>query len=121
MEAFVEQQLEIFTNRNIENIQAVVVGKPVLEVDRPDVRVIQGVYYWISGQADVYLLNTNNYLAHKMGKQEIEDLPVEIIFGGVEMTNFLVDEKRALEIILLILLKFNSMQTSQIFSFPLGL
>ena len=56
-----------------------------------------------------------------MGKQEIEDLPVEIIFGGVEMTNFLVDEKRAFEIILLILLKFNSMQTSQIFSFPLGL
>ena len=118
MEAFVEQQLEIFQDdaTPVENL-----GKPVLELNRPDVAVIQDKHYWISGQAEVYLLNTENCLAYKMTQVEIEELPVDLIYSGQEKTNFLVDEKRALEIILLILLKVNVMQSSEIYSFPLGL
>jgi len=118
MEAFVEQQLEIFQDdaTPVENL-----GKPVLELNRPDVATIQDKYYWISGQAEVYLLNTENFLAYKMTPVEIEEMPVDLIYSGQEKTNFLVDERLAMEIILLILLKVNVMQSSEIYSFPLGL
>ena len=118
MELFVEQKLEIFEeSNNKENNRDV---RPLLELTQPDIRVIEDRHFFISGPQNVYLLNTGDSFAHKLSMDEIQELPVEIVYTGEQKPDYLDDEKNALEIIIKIIRKMNMMQTSQIYSFPLG-
>ena len=95
-------------------------GKPIREVKVASLQCIDNKYYWVSSQRDIFLLNNGDNFAHKMSENKIDQLPVEIVFAGRESPEFLADEKRAFELIILIILKMNKMQTSKIYSFPLG-
>ena len=55
-----------------------------------------------------------------MSNEEIDELPVEVIYVGHDKPKFIVDEQKAFEIIVKIIHNMNLMQTSQIYSFPLG-
>ena len=59
-------------------------------------------------------------MATKLSQEEMEELSVEIVYVGPRSREFLTDEKRALEIITSMIQKVNLMQTSKIYSFPLG-
>ena len=109
MELFVEQQLELFEDSNDPNID----GKPLRELSRPDVVIIEGRYFF------VYLLNQND-LSYKLSVEEIQELPVEIVYTGEQRPDYQSNEKNMFELILKMISKVNIMQTSRIYSFPLG-
>ena len=117
MEEFIEQQLEIFEE---DTNPANTASRPMLELTHPDIRLIQDCHFFIAGHDNVYLLDSEDHLAYKMSKEEIDELPVEILYTGQEKPNYQVDEKNALELIIKIIQKMNIMQTSEIYSFPLG-
>ena len=116
MEVFVEQELEIFEYSNHSNTDR----RPILEIAQPDIRIIQANHFFISGPENVYILNNGGNLAQKLSKPEIDELPVEIVYTGVQMPDYQVDEKNMFELIVNIIGKMNVMQSSQMYSFPLG-
>ena len=115
MELFVEQQLELFEDSNDPNID----GKPLREISRPDIVIIEGRYFFVSGSENVYLLNQND-LSYKLSVEEIQELPVEIVYTGEQRPDYQSNEKNMFELILKMISKVNIMQTSRIYSFPLG-
>ena len=95
--------------------------KPVMEIKKPCLEMIDKKFYWIAGQEEVFLLNNGNTFAYKMSPEEIGEMSVELVYAGQgNPIQFVVEEKRAFEIILQIIHKMNLMQTSKIYSFPLG-
>ena len=103
MELFVEQQLEIFEDSNDPGNNRN--DRPLLELTQPDVRLIQDRHFLISGPQNVYLLNTDDRFAYKLSTDEIQELPVEIVYSGEQRPDYLVDEKNALELIIKIIRK----------------
>jgi hypothetical protein len=70
---------------------------------------------------DVYRLNNADCFAYKISELEIEELSVELVYTGQNNPEFLVEERRAFQIILQIILKMNMMQPdSKFYGFPLG-
>ena len=117
MEAFVEQQLEIFEESDHDNMNR----RPLLELAHPDISIIDGNYFFISGAENVHILNNGDSFAHKLTMEEIGELPVEIVYTGVQRPDYEVDEKNMFELIVKIIRKMNLMQSnSEMYSFPLG-
>ena len=115
---FIEQQLQLFDAANNPSDTN---RKPVLELKKASLEVIDQQYYWISGQVDVYRLNNADSFAFKMSELEIGELPVELVYTGESNPEFLVEERRAFQIILQIILKMNLMQSdSKFHGFLLG-
>ena len=114
---FLDQQLQLFDEANNPSQTP---SKRILEVSQPSLQVIEDRHYWISGSRDIFLLNSEDSFACKLVEEEIEELPVEVVFVGHDPPNFIVDEQRAFEIIIKIIHNMNQMQTSKIYSFPLG-
>ena len=115
---FIEQQLQLF---DATNNPSNTTRKPVLELKKASLEVIDQKYYWISGQVDVYRLNNADCFAYKMSELEIDELPVELVYTGQNNPQFIVEERRAFQIILQIILKMNKMQPdSKFHGFPLG-
>jgi hypothetical protein len=56
-----------------------------------------------------------------MSPEEIEALPVEVVYVGSDNPTYIIDEKRAFEIILQIIQNMNLMQNSHFQSFLLGM
>ena len=115
---FIDQYLKLFDEQVNPSTNT---AKPVLEILKPSVELIGERRYWISGQHDIFLLNSGNSFAYKMTQEEIVNLPVEVIFVGRDNPNYIVDEKRAFEIIVQIIGKTNQLQPpGNKLSFPLG-
>ena len=114
---FLDQQLQLFDEANNPSQTP---NKTILEVPQASLQVIEERHYWISGSRDIFLLNSGDSFASKLSEEEIEELPVEVVFVGHENLNFIVDEERAFDIIIKIIRNMNQMQTSKIYSFPLG-
>ena len=69
----------------------------------------------------MYSLNNADCFAYKISELEIEELSVELVYTGQNNPEFLVEERRAFQIILQIILKMNMMQPdSKFHGFPLG-
>ena len=115
---FVDQHLKLFDE--LHNPADDQHHKPIREVRKPSLQVIGEKYFWVSSPSDIFLLNSGGNLAFKLSPEEITELPVEIAYVGQESPEYRVDEKRVFEIITSIILKMNMMQTSEVYSFPLG-
>jgi hypothetical protein len=99
--------------------------KPILEFPKPKVEKIDEKYYWVAGPGEVHLLNHEkseeaNFYSMKLSQEEIDELPVTIIYTGLEFATYSNDEETALGILLQIIDLMNSMQEAKWQSFPLG-
>ena len=115
---FIDQQLQLWDE---SNNPADTPRRPIVEVSRPSIHILDGRYYWISSENDIFLLNGGESFACKLPEDEINELPVQVVYVGHDETTFIVDEHKAFEIIVKIIRCMNMMQTSKIYSFPLGL
>ena len=115
---FIDQQLQLWDE---SNNPADTPRRPIVEVSRPSIHILDGRYYWISSENDIFLLNGGESFACKLPEDEINELPVQVVYVGHDETTFIVDEHKAFEIIVKIIRCMNLMQTSKIYSFPLGL
>ena len=83
-------------------------------------------YYWIAGAEEVHLLNHKRSIgdktkySKKLSKEEISELPVDLIYLGSDTTVFINDEEEAFTKLVGIIYKMNLMQDPQFVSFPLG-
>jgi hypothetical protein len=96
-----------------------------MEFHSPRVDKIGEKYYWVAGQSEVHHLNHHkseeaNYYSMKLSKEEIEELPVVIIYTGFDHYSYSNDEEKAFAILLEIIALMNSMQDPLWHSFPLG-
>ena len=96
-----------------------------MEFHSPRVEKIGEKYYWVVGQSEVHHLNhlkseEANYYSMKLSKEEIEELPVVIIYTGFDHNSYSNDEEKAFAILLEIIALMNSMQDPLWHSFPLG-
>ena len=116
--AFIDQHLLQYDQLQQGN-QADINNKPVREVRKPSVELIDDKYYWVSGQQYIFLLDHDNVLSYKMSEEEVNELTVEIVYVGPESPKS-SNEERVFELLVSMILKMNKMQTSQVYSFPLG-
>ena len=96
-----------------------------MEFHSPRVEKIGEKYYWVAGQSEVHHLNhlkseEANYYSMKLSKEEIEELPVVIIYTGFDQNSYSNDEEKAFAILLEIIALMNSMQDPLWHSFLLG-
>lgn len=119
---FVEQQIKLHdqTSNSADTFR-----KPRLELQKPSIEKLGDNFYWIAGAEEVHLLNAKrsdslDFYAHKLTAEELEELPVEVIYVGIEKFAFLDDEKTALDMLLKIIMKMNLMQSPEFYSFPLA-
>ena len=71
-----------------------------MEFHSPRVEKIGEKYYWVAGQSEVHHLNhlkseEANYYSMKLSKEEIEELPVVIIYTGFDHNSYSNDEEKA--------------------------
>ena len=76
-----------------------------MEFHSPRVEKIGEKYYWVAGQSEVHHLNHHkseeaNYYSMKLSKEEIEELPVVIIYTGFDHYSYSNDEEKAFAILL---------------------
>ena len=97
-----------------------------MELRKPSIEKIGEKFYWICSSEEVHLINHErsedvNFYAHKLTVEELDDLPVEVVYVGTDNFSFLDDEQAALSILVKIIEKMNMMQAPEFYSFPLGL
>ena len=100
------------------------VNKKVFDISHPKLIKIDGRFYWVSGEENVFLLNHNRFhpdehFARKLLSAEIESLPVTLVYTGVSK-HYKTDDKAMFEKILEIIDLMNGMQEKKFWSFPLG-
>ena len=121
---FIDQQVKIFDQ---ENDPSVASRKRVFEFSKPTVEEFDGKFYFLGGPAEIHLLNHEkneamDFYSIKLTQDEINELPVDPIYVGTSSSEvYLNDEKKALDQLLKIITKMNSMQDPKFYSFPLGM
>ena len=118
---YIEQMVQAFDRANDPSTNS---RKPIFEVKKPSVHKIMDKFYFIAGQAQVFLLShkraEGEAFAQKLSPDEINDLQMEPIYVGPVTPEYKTDEKEALELLLKIIAKMNLMQDPEFYSFPLG-
>ena len=118
---FVDQQLKIWDEKNCP---AASNRKKILEIVSPSIQIVGDKYYWIAGTEEVHLLDheraAGGGYARKLEKEEISQLPVEVVYVGPDSNGFVDDEEKAFANLVAIIAKMNLMQDQQFVSFPLG-
>ena len=85
---------------------------------------IEDSYYWISADR-IFILNYKSWqqdnLSRLLTKDEVDKLPIKIVYTGDNLCVYESNEKETFTIILKIIELMNSMQPEELFySFPLG-
>ena len=119
---YIDQQLKLFDQNNNP---VDITRKSILELTKPSIHKIDDDYYWIWGPKEVHHLNHvrsegPGHYTSKLSEDDILNLPVELVYVGIGVNHFLDDEKKALDILLQIIMKMNMMQDTKFYSFPLG-
>ena len=89
--------------------------------------MIGGSYYWVAGSEEIHLLNhnrdaeKNEVYARKLNKEEITELPVEVVYVGPVNLVFLDDDEEAFTKLVKIIQNMNMMQDPDFVGFPVGM
>ena len=98
-----------------------VVRKTCLEFEKPEMVRVEGKIFFVASK--VYILAEKAALdicgARELSKEEVLALPVKLIYTGPP-TNFSCDEEDFFKRFMSLIRDFNSMQSPDFVSFPLG-
>lgn len=84
--------------------------KPNFEVSSVDIYEIEKTHYFICSESNIFILNQPNAYSRKLSNDEIDQLPVKIIWvGNMPDKNFVSDDKKAASALLKIIDNFNKM------------
>ena len=91
----------------------------------PTVLKIDESYFFITGNQTIFALNhnrssNNDPLAQLLTPEDIELLPIEVVYTGRTDAEFSTQENEAMRIILKIIELMNLMQSDEWYSYPLG-
>ena len=118
---FVDQQLKIWDEKNS---QVDTNRKKIIEIASPSIQMIGNMFYWIAGTEEIHLLyherTADSGYAKKLDREEIDQLPVEVVYVGPDSHAFVDDEEKAFSNLVGIIARMNLMQDQQFVSFPLG-
>ena len=119
-----EQQLKLFDAACDDIVTHKRTRKQVVELEKEDLRKIDGAYYWIAGTDQIFLINheiseENSELARLLTAGEVKKLPQEFIFIGPK-TEYSDNEDEAFRLLVKIIELMNEMQEKDWWSYPLG-
>ena len=92
------QQIEKYENSLVEEGINHRPSKPIKEFTKPTIyKLDEDIYIYITSSESVFRLNTDenqNWFARTLDKEEIQNLPFEIVYTG-KVEEFVADEERA--------------------------
>ena len=84
--------------------------KQNLEVSKADIFKILDDYFFISSDSDIFILNKDDEYSRRLSSNEIENLPVRVIWvGPASQTRYVADDFNAVKALVKIVDKFNKM------------